>query len=137
MIANCGRMKNPTDRTEKVGDIQKVNKGQSGNFQFNYIVPQDINNYTAIGRVAARYFMLELSLGLGCCTSNSSVPLHLVLNSKLPKVITQEKIAPPVGWNPFTFEKVSWMNMKPFNYAPLPGIPFKNRGNMAKMGMNN
>ena len=48
----------------------------------------------------------------------------------------RNKIPPPTNWYPQEAQKVIHMNMKPFVYNALPGIPYTNRSNSAKIGMN-
>jgi hypothetical protein len=63
MISTGGRTRGSVDnsyimhQTENTGVIQP---GAIKEFNINGIVPNNILNYTAIGRVVARYFLLHL-----------------------------------------------------------------------------
>ena len=110
-------------QTENTGVIQP---GAINEFNINGIVPNNILNYTAIGRVVARYFLLHLYTEYGCCTSTANVALHLIVHSRTPMIVQKIPMPPPQNWNPKVFPKVICTNMKPYAYSPLPQLQYLN-----------
>jgi hypothetical protein len=68
-----------------------------------------LDNYTAIGRITARYFVIRAQTIMGCCMCCTDMPyaeIHIVIQSPEPKVIINDKIPPPDNWNPQSYPKV-------------------------------
>ncbi len=110
-------------QTKNIGVIQP---GAIKEFNINGIVPNNILNYTAIGRVVARYFLLHLYTDYGCCTSTANVALHLIVHSRTPTIVQKLPIPLPQNWNPEVFPQVICTNMKPYIYSPLPLLEYLN-----------
>ena len=141
VISSRGAVRTRHDAQYPLGQIGQVNPGQTKNFHFQAQVPNTIVNYTAIGRVTARYYILTVKTSMGCCTTDPYAAIHIIINSKTPTIMKQEKMSPPEGWYPQEYPKVVCNNMRPFNYSPLPSIPYHNvpgsggNINMANMNM--
>ena len=129
MVSSGGRTRTSIDnsyvmhQTENVGEIQP---GAVREFNINGVIPLNILNYTAIGRVVARYFLLHLYTEYGCCTNTAQAVLHLIVHSRTPMIVQKIPMPPPQNWNPKLFPKVTCTNMKPYVYSPLPQIQFLN-----------
>ena len=126
VISQGGATRYRYDQQYYFGQIPKVNPGQNYNFHYQALIPEKITSYTAIGRVTARFFVLIASAQIGCCTTPPHALMHIVINSKTPNVMKQQKMPPPEGWYPHESPKITCTNMKPFVYSPLPSIPFHN-----------
>jgi hypothetical protein len=62
MISSGGAVRSLTDQTfPLLINPYVVAAGSSKDFNFNAVVPSNIVNYTAIGRVTARYFVIALT----------------------------------------------------------------------------
>lgn len=115
-----------------------VPAGTSYEINTNSMIPANILDYTAIGRITARYFVIHLWTDYGCCTKNTaSATLHLIVHSKTPMIVQKKHIAPPPNWSPKIYPKVSWNNLKPYQYNPLPKIPFLNMPTSQNVQQNN
>lgn len=100
--------------------------GGQQEFSFNAVIPNDIVDCTAIGRIVSRYFVLHLYTSYGCCANTAESVLHLIVHSRTPAVVEKKKLTPPSSWNPQVYPKVVCQNMKPYAYMPLGLIPFLN-----------
>lgn len=49
----------------------QIRKGATKDFNFNATIPIEIVNYTAIGRIIARYFVIHLYTEYGCCANKA------------------------------------------------------------------
>ena len=126
VISSGGAVRHRYDAQYAFGQIGKVNPGQTQNFQFQGQISSKIINYTAIGRITARYFVIVVKTAMGCCNTDPYALIHIVINSKNPSVMNQKKVPPPENWYPQQYPKIVYNNMKPFIYSPLAAIPFRN-----------
>lgn len=90
------------------------------------MVPNTIVDYTAIGRVTARYFVINLSTEYGCCANTAYSNIHLIVHSRTPKIMDKPKVPKPANWNPIVAPVVLCNQMMPFVLSPMPQIPFHN-----------
>lgn len=93
-------------------------------------------NYTAIGRVVARYYLLHLYTDYGCCTTTAGAILHLIVHSKTPMIVEKKPMPPPQNWNPQIFPKIICHNMKPYMYNPLAQLQYLNMPGSNNIVMN-
>ena len=135
VISSGGSIRTRHDAEYYFGQIGKINPGQTKDFLFQAQVPEKITSYTAIGRVTARYVLLIVDTEMGCCTTAPFCLVHMIINSKTPNIMKQEKMPPPEGWYPQECPKVTCNNMSPFTYSPLLGIPFTNNSGKSQANM--
>ena len=86
----------------------------------------DIDGYTAIGKITARYYLLHSWAEMGCCTHAAEAKLPLLLHSRSPRLMENPSVDPPKNWNPTQFPQMICQNMKPFILTPLRQIPARN-----------
>lgn len=139
MIAGGMKVRNEKDNEYVFEKLPQVSEHGKSNFQTTIQIP-NLNNYTAIGRVTARYFVLRVQTSMGCCMCCTDMPyseVHLVIQSAQPSVLLNKKLPPPDSWDPQTFPKVECLTMSPFIYQPLPAIPYRNQsGNTSPIARN-
>ena len=92
-----------------------------GKWTFKGVIPDNFDNHTAIGTIAARFYVVSVKTETGFFTPSPKAEAHLILQSKTPKLRTNEKVELPSDWKPQQNEKVV-CNMKPFVYRPLQAI---------------
>lgn len=62
MISAGGAIRHPIDHEYMLmSNVGEVAPGTTKDFNFNAVIPATITNYTAIGRVTARYFIIKIS----------------------------------------------------------------------------
>lgn len=62
MISSGGAIRHPIDHEYLfMNNVGEVAPGATKDFNFNAVIPASITNYTAIGRVTARYFIIKIS----------------------------------------------------------------------------
>jgi hypothetical protein len=93
---------------------EMVEPGTEHNFNYLATIPQNILNYTAIGKIAARYYMLYIDAAIGCCTQAASTSIHLLVHSRTPIVVERKDMQIPQNWAPRIYPKLMWQNMPPF-----------------------
>ena len=100
MISSGGHTRNHVDYQIGLHGINNpINPGSVHNFNFEATLPNSIVNYTAIGRVTARYFIIRLETEYGCCANTAYALLHLIVHSRTPKVM----VRPPKNLSPANF----------------------------------
>ena len=101
MVASGGTTRIHTDYEYPLQGInENIQSGRSYNFSFDSRIPTDIVNYTAIGTVTARFFILHLSTSYGCCANTASASVHIVLHSQTPRVSNKSGASKPYRFNP-------------------------------------
>lgn len=78
----------------------QIYKGSSRNFELNCKIPEHITNYTAIGNIIARYFILHLTTEYGCCANKPEAKLHVIMHSTTPQIVEKKPVSAPANWNP-------------------------------------
>jgi hypothetical protein len=115
MISNYSRTTTQTDNIYLITEsANQILAGMEQNFNYLVTIPPNILNYTAIGKIAARYYVLYLDASLGCCTNNATACIHLILHSRTPVIIERRDLDIPHNWTPKMFQKVTCQNMPPF-----------------------
>lgn len=62
MISAGGAIRHPIDHEYiLMNNVGEVGPGTVKDFNFNAVIPASITNYTAIGRVTSRYFIIKVS----------------------------------------------------------------------------
>lgn len=70
-----------------MNDVMQIAAGAVKDFNFNAVIPANITNYTAIGRVTARYFLINLTTEYGCCANTAAAVLHIIIHSRTPMIV--------------------------------------------------
>ena len=101
MISSGGRTRSSVDYSFGLQGInKKIEPGTTYDFNFQATVPTNIVNYTAIGTVTARYFVIQLYTEYGCCANTAYATLHVILHSKTPRIMNKPQIQKPSNWYP-------------------------------------
>lgn len=129
MISSGGRTRNDVLNSYIMHQDQNTGEIPAGGVRqlnFNSVIPLNIVNYTAIGRVVARFYLLSLYTDYGCCTSPAGAVVHLIVHSRTPMIVLKKSLPPPPNWNPQVYPKINFTNLKPYIYNPLPQISYLN-----------
>ena len=127
MVSSGGRTRSALEHEWAMHGINgKIGKGTTKDFHFTNNIPANITDYTAIGRVTARYFILHVITEYGCCANTANVQLHLIVHSTTPAIIQKMQMPPPTQWNPQVLPKMNLLNLAPYHLNPMPQIPFHN-----------
>ena len=88
------------ENSHRIGTIPKIQPGQQKTLTLFSEIPASWVDFTAIGRCAARYFVLRVNTEMGFCASCPEVETHMIFHSKTPSIMRQDKMHPPNGWCP-------------------------------------